>query len=75
MTELCGDVHCVTCSDEGVPMLVLDPPLDGLTRCVGEDGSESEVMTALVGDVQPGDVVLVHAGTALTVTANSERRA
>jgi hydrogenase maturation factor len=56
-----ADGHCVTCSDEGVPMRVVDVSADGLARCV--DGVE--VMTDLVGAVRPGDELLVHAGVAL----------
>jgi hydrogenase maturation factor len=61
----CGD-HCITCSDEGVPMQVerVDD-VRGLALCAAEDGSKSTVEIALV-DVEPGDRVLVHAGVALT---------
>ena len=61
----CADGHCVTCSDEGVPMRVLR--LDagrGLALCEGEDGARSTVEIALV-DAGVGDTLLVHAGTAL----------
>ncbi len=61
----CGPNHCVTCSDEGIPMLVLAASGDGLALCADGDGSETTVMTALVGSVAPGDGVLVHAGAAL----------
>jgi hydrogenase maturation factor len=61
----CGD-HCITCSDEGVPMLVLSSGADGLAVCATEDGSQSDVLTDLVGAVQEGDRLLVHAGVALT---------
>jgi hydrogenase maturation factor len=56
----CGDDHCVTCSDEGVEMRVLEAGDDGLARCDG-----GEVMVDLVGPVVPGDRVLVHAGVAI----------
>jgi hydrogenase maturation factor len=61
----CGD-HCITCSDEGIPMRVerVDV-LRGLALCAAGDGSKSTVEIALV-DVAPGDTVLVHAGVALT---------
>ena len=61
----CGD-HCITCSDEGIPMSVdrIDDSR-GLALCSAEDGSTSTVEIALV-DVEPGDRVLVHAGVALT---------
>lgn len=57
----CDDGHCVTCSDEGVPMRV-ERVENGLAVC---DGGR-EVMTELVGPVEPGDELLVHAGVALT---------
>ena len=61
----CGD-HCITCSDEGIPMRVerIDDSRE-LALCAAEDGSKSTVEIALV-DVEPGDRVLVHAGVALT---------
>jgi hydrogenase maturation factor len=61
----CGD-HCITCSDEGIPMRVerIDDAR-GLALCAADDGSKSTVEIALVS-VQPGDRVLVHAGVALT---------
>jgi hydrogenase maturation factor len=60
----CGD-HCITCSDEGIPMQVerIDD-VRGLALCAAEDGSKSTVEIALVS-VEPGDRVLVHAGVAL----------
>jgi hydrogenase maturation factor len=53
--------HCATCSDEGVPMRVLEVRDGGTALCEGG----VEVMTDLVGTVEPGDSVLVHAGVAL----------
>ena len=60
----CGD-HCITCSDEGIPMQVerIDVAR-GLALCSSDDGSKSTVEIALVS-VEPGDRVLVHAGVAL----------
>jgi hydrogenase maturation factor len=61
----CGD-HCITCSDEGIPMRV--ERIDGargLALCAAEDGSTSTVEIALVEPVAPGDRLLVHAGVAL----------
>ena len=55
------DRHCVTCSDEGVAMCVHDVRDDGVAVCDGN----VEVMVDLVAPVQPGDRLLVHAGTAL----------
>jgi hydrogenase maturation factor len=63
----CSDAegHCVTCSDEGVPMRVLELGQGGLAVCIGEDGASAEVITDLVGALDSGDSVLVHAGVAL----------
>ena len=60
MTE-CSDAHCITCSDEAVPMRVVEVRGDGTALCDGD----VEVMTALVGEVAPGDELLVHAGAAI----------
>jgi hydrogenase assembly chaperone HypC/HupF len=61
----CGD-HCITCSDEGIPMQVERIDSDrGLALCAAEDGAKSTVEIALVEPVAPGDRVLVHAGVAL----------
>jgi hydrogenase maturation factor len=57
----CGDGHCVTCSDEGVPLRVVDVREPGVALCSGD----VEVMTDLVGDVSAGDELLVHAGVAI----------
>ena len=61
MTESCDERHCVTCSDEAVPLRVLEVCDEGTALC---DGGVT-VMTDLVGTVAPGDELLVHAGTAL----------
>ena len=61
----CLDGHCITCSDEGVPMRVVSIPDPGLAVCIAEDGRRSEVLTALVEEIREGDTLLVHAGAAL----------
>jgi hydrogenase maturation factor len=63
----CGEGHCITCSDEGIPMRVVafDAGRD-LALCEDAGGARHTVEVALVGPVAPADVLLVHAGTALT---------
>ena len=39
----------------------------GLALCRGEDGAQSSVEIALVDTVEPGDRLLVHAGTAIAL--------
>ena len=62
----CSADHCITCSDEGVPMRVLRvDAARALALCAGADGARATVEIALVDGVAPGDELLVHAGTAL----------
>ena len=62
----CGYDHCITCSDEGVPMKVLKLDADrGVALCEAGDGQHQTVETALVDTVALGDELLVHAGVAL----------
>jgi hypothetical protein len=55
--------HCITCGDVGVEMEVLSLR-DGLALCAA-DGQEREVEVALLDDIAPGDVLLVHADVGL----------
>ncbi len=60
------DSHCITCSDEAVPMTVRRVDGDrGLALCEDAAGARSSVETALVEPVAVGDTLLVHAGTAI----------
>ena len=52
---------CITCGDVAIPMRVIRTGEDGLARCEGD----VEVMTDLVGEVEPGDELLVHACVAI----------
>jgi hydrogenase maturation factor len=62
--ECYGDV-CITCSDEAVPVTVVELLADGLAR-VDTGQSVEEVSVALV-DARVGDVILVHAKEAIAV--------
>jgi hydrogenase maturation factor len=63
----CSSDHCITCSDEGIPMrVVLVDEQRMLALCEDGDGSRSSVEIALVDGAAAGDTLLVHAGTALT---------
>ena len=46
-------------------MNVVDAGPDGLALCADAAGAQSKVMTELVGSLEPGDAVLVHAGVAI----------
>jgi hydrogenase maturation factor len=60
------EVGCITCGDSAVALRVLRVDEGrGLALCSDDSGRRETVETALVGDVAPGDSLLVHAGTAL----------
>ena len=64
--EACGSDHCITCGDDGDPMTVLKVDEErGLALCGDEDGAHHTVEIALVEPVSAGDLLLVHAGTAI----------
>jgi hypothetical protein len=65
--EDCTDEVCVTCSDEGRAGEVVVADLDRFgTALVRTATGEEQVDTTLVGPVAPGDLLLVHAGSAIT---------
>lgn len=65
--EACTDEVCITCSDEGRLAEVQHVPSDPFApTLVRTSAGEEEVDTSLVGEVRRGDLVLVHAGSALT---------
>ncbi len=59
-----GDQVCVTCGDEGRLGEVVAVSADGMAR-VRIAGQLATVATMLVDPVKTGDLVLVHAGTAI----------
>jgi HupF/HypC family len=60
----CDDAHCTTCSDEGRVAEVVEH--SGPFTVVRSRGGTEEVDTTLVDPVAPGDLVLVHAGVAIS---------
>jgi hydrogenase expression/formation protein HypC len=68
--EHCDGEVCITCSDEAVPVVVLELLGDGLALVDTGQGHE-EVSVALV-DAGVGDTVLVHAKEALTIVTTDE---
>jgi hydrogenase maturation factor len=62
----CDEGHCITCSDEAVSLRVIEAREGGIALCEGD----VDVMIDLVGAVQPGDELLVHAGVALQRVAS-----
>ena len=61
----CHDEVCVTCSDEAVPVTVIELLPDDLAL-VETGVSREEVSVALV-DAKVGDTILVHAREAIAV--------
>jgi hydrogenase maturation factor len=70
MSSCLGAPGCITCGDEALPLRVLEvDEVRSLALCSDEQGEHSSVEIALVEPVVPGEVLLVHAGTALTRAA------
>jgi hydrogenase maturation factor len=67
MSDVTGvSCDCITCGDTAVEMRVVAVDADrGLALCEDAEGARSSVETALVEPVTVGDVLLVHAGTAI----------
>jgi hydrogenase maturation factor len=62
----CDGEHCVTCSDEGVPMrIVRVDEHRQLALCADDTGVRHTVEIALLDDAAAGSSVLVHAGVAI----------
>lgn len=61
----CTDDVCITCSDEGRLGEVVSPSTSGSARVRTAEGVES-VATTLVEPVEPGQLLLVHAGMAIS---------
>ncbi len=55
---------CITCGDVAVVLTVASVSGSD-ARCRDERDREELVATELVGDIRPGDRVLVHAGVAI----------
>jgi hydrogenase expression/formation protein HypC len=68
----CHDDHCITCGDVAESMRVLDvDSARALALCELDPGERQTVEIALVGPVEVGDWLLVHAGTAIARTEES----
>jgi hypothetical protein len=61
----CTDEVCITCSDEGRLAEVLAPS-DGSSAMVRTAKGAESVETVLIGPVSTGDLLLVHAGMAIS---------
>ncbi len=61
----CADQVCITCSDEG-RVVEVESAGDGAGAVVRAAGHREEVDASLVGAVVPGDLLLVHAGIAIS---------
>jgi hypothetical protein len=71
LDECDGDL-CVTCSDEGRLGEIVALRADGQAQVRTPAGLEA-VDTTLVDDARPGDLVLIHAGSAVTIVEGSTR--
>jgi hydrogenase expression/formation protein HypC len=63
-TSCTTESGCITCGDVAV-VLTVTSVIGSDAKCLDEQGRTELVATELVGDVAPGDRVLVHAGVAI----------
>ena len=61
--EVCTDEVCITCSDEGRPAEVI--AVEGDEAIVRTPDGRERIDTTLIDPPRPGDLVLVHAGSAI----------
>ena len=61
----CEDGHCLTCSDEALPVKVLHVNQGTELALVAVDEKTEEVDISLVEDVAAGDMLLAHGGVAI----------
>ena len=57
--------HCITCSDEALPVKVLRIDSETGLALVEQKDTTEEIDITLVDNVVPGDVLLVHGGVAI----------
>jgi len=63
--SLDSEGHCITCSDEALPVTVLSVDAGTGLALVTVQGVTEEVDITLVESVAPGDMLLVHGGVAI----------
>ncbi len=61
----CENGHCLTCSDEAIPVKVLSVNQATGMALVEVSNQTEEVDITLVEDVAPGDMLLAHGGVAI----------
>ena len=64
--ELNTDGHCITCSDEAMPVRVLRVDQESGLALVAVQEATEEIDITLVDSVSPGDLLLVHGGVAIS---------
>jgi hypothetical protein len=67
----CTDEVCITCSDEGRPAEVVS--VDGDEALVRTPEGQEHIDVSLIDPPAPGDLVLVHAGFAITAPTEPGR--
>lgn len=64
--KLDAEGHCITCSDEALQVRVLHVDQENGLALVTIDDSSEEIDITLIESIEPGDIVLVHGGVAIT---------
>jgi hydrogenase maturation factor len=73
MDSFVAPERCITCSDEGLPMRVVElRRADGVAICSDEAGVAQEVAVDLLQPLALGDEILVHAGVAIAMACSPD---
>lgn len=59
------DDGCTTCGDVGVPVRVVQLLSEEQALCEDRTGEQAEIAIDFTPETRPGDVLLVHMGTAI----------
>lgn len=59
------DDGCTTCGDVGIPVRVIRRLDDNRALCEDRTGERADVAIDFTPDARPGDVLMVHMGTAI----------
>jgi hydrogenase assembly chaperone HypC/HupF len=68
----CTGEHCLTCSDETLPVKIVQVDRQRGLALVEVHGQQEEIDITLIEQVTPGDVVLVHGGVAIAAGNEEE---
>lgn len=65
--DIDAEQHCITCSDEALPVTVVSVDEQAGVALVAVQDTTEEIDITLVGKVAPGNTLLAHGGVAIAL--------